>query len=203
MTLPKGSTELLHVFLVGGGGAGGGSYNNGGSSGSFIHQTFDVSDNQFLFFDITVGDGGRTNFANGQATTVRFAKQEELVQISGQMLSVPGGKGAGGSGGYKEPLPSFCQVNVTHGERGDGRYHYIGVPIDDEKRAGGGVIVNGHWDGLDRSGSLDGKGYGAGGGASSIAPDGFPGVVVLALCEPTKMEQLENRMRQLLESRRG
>ena len=205
VTLPKGSTEVLHLFLVGGGGAASHSkvarYNTGGSSGLYTHQTFDISENESLFFDITVGDGGRTNFANGQATTVRFAEQEELLQISGQMLSAPGGKGAGGSGGYKEPLPSFCQVNVTHGERGDGRYHYIGVPIDDEKRAGGGVIVNGHWDGLDRSGSLDGKGYGAGGGASSIAPDGFPGVVVLALCEPTKMEQIENKMRQLLDGR--
>ena len=171
MTLPKGSSELLHVFLVGGGGAAGYN-NNGGSSGSFIHQTFNVSDKQFLFFDITVGDGGRTNFANGQATTVRFAEQEELLQISGQMLSAPGGKGAGGSGGYKQPLPSICQVNLTHGERG-GRFNY---------NAGGGVVVNGHWDGLDGWGSLDGKGYGAGGGRSVIAPDGFPGVVVLALC---------------------
>ena len=180
MTLPKGSSELLHVFLVGGGGAAGYN-NNGGSSGSFIHQTFNVSDNQFLFFDITVGDGGAGRLRDGQATTVRFAKQEELVQISGQMLSVPGGKGAGGSGGYKEPLPSLCQVNLTHGERGQDPYSFLGRQTD-KMRAGGGVIVNGHWDVSDGWRSLDGKGYGAGGG-SYEEPRGFPGVVVLVLCE--------------------
>ena len=184
VTLPKGSTEVLHLFLVGGGGAASyskvASYNTGGSSGLYTHQTFDVSENETLFFDITVGDGGRGNYANGQATTVRFAEQEELVQISGQLLSAPGGKGAGGSGGYKEPLPSLCEVNLTHGQIGFGPYNYLGLQTD-EKCAGGGVIVNGQWDGLGLS--LDGKGYGAGGGSYAKEQRGFPGVVILVLCE--------------------
>ena len=127
-----------------------------------------TSDNQFLFFDITVGEGGRTRGDSGQATTVRFAEQEELVQISGQLLSAPGGKGAGGSSGYKEPLPNLCQLNLTHGQRGFGPFNYLGLQID-EKCAGGGFIVNGQWDGLGLS--LDGKGYGAGGGSHAYAKE--------------------------------
>ena len=173
------------MFLVGGGGAADSS--TAGSSGFFTYQTNDVSQHESLFFDITIGDGGRTDGACGKPTTVSWAQQEGGQVI--RKLSARGGEGAGGAGwsriggynggyGTNEPLPSFCQVNLTPGQAGYGQADGNGA---------GGVIVDGQKP--FRSAFWDGEGYGAGGGVDGRS--GYPGVVVLVLCEPHNPVELD------------
>ena len=187
------------MFLVGGGGAASSRF--AGSSGFFTHQTNDISQHESLFFDITIGDGGssccpspvqyNTVQYSGKPTTVSWAQQEGGQVI--RKLSARGGEGAGGAGwsgvtgeigGYNggygtyELLPSFCQVNLTPGQAGYGQADGNGA---------GGVIVDGQKP--FRSAFWDGEGYGAGGGVDGRS--GYPGVVVLVLCEPHNPVELD------------
>ena len=164
------------MFAVGGGGAASGSY--AGSSGYFKQKTIDITQTQTLVIDITIGLGGSTSGANGQATTVQSTLFTVSAQGGGQGTGTgwSGGTG-GGTGGYNgqygsgEQLPTLCQATLTPGAAGYGGNHGGG---------GGGVIVNGQ-----KPARLfvdDGEGYGAGGGEDHR--NGYAGVVVLTVCGP-------------------
>ena len=174
-TVLRGSQ--LSVFAVGGGGAAGSA--TAGSSGFFKHETLNVDQTQAFVLDVTIGDGGRSSGASGGSTTVRGLPS---------LVSAQGGGGSGGPGwsgvsgdiggyngeyGSNEPLPALCDAlseTLTPGKAG----------INSGDGAGaGGVVVEGRKP--TRTSTKDGEGFGAGGGEDNR--HGYPGVVVLTLCE--------------------
>ena len=180
VTVPRGSQ--LSVFAVGGGGAAGSA--TAGSSGFFKHETLNVDQTQAFVLDVTIGDGGRLSGASGGSTTVRGLPS---------LVSAQGGGGSGGPGwsgisgdiggyngeyGSNEPLPQLCSalhrlgtsVNLAPGTAGYNSGDGAGA---------GGVVVEGRKP--TRTSSKDGEGFGAGGGEDNR--HGYPGVVVLTLCE--------------------
>ena len=184
LTIPQGST--LSIFAVGGGGAANGG--TAGSSGFFKHRTVAINKTQSLVLDITIGNGGSYSGADGQNTTVLGLPSLSL--FGSPEVSAQGGGGAGGPGwsgvsgdtggfngnyGSHEQLPILCPAgnapSLTPGLAGSNQ--------SDGKGAGG-VIVDGEKPA--RRGHMDGEGYGAGGGEDDRS--GYPGIVVLTLCDP-------------------
>jgi len=172
VTIPQGSQ--LSVFVVGGGGAA--NSGTAGSSGFFKHETLNVDQTQSFVLEVTIGLGGMSIGASGEST---------IVQGLPSVVSAQGGGGAGGRGwsgvngdtggsngqyGSYESLPNLCGVNLTPGA--------AGYSSSDGKGAGG-VVVDGQKP--TRTSSVDGEGFGAGGGEDNR--HGYPGVVVLILCE--------------------
>jgi len=172
VTIPQG--YQLSVFVVGGGGAASGG--TAGSSGFFEHETLNVDQTQSFVLEVTIGRGGMSNGASGESTT---------VQGLPSIVSAQGGGGSGGPGwsgvsgdtggsngqyGNNEPLPNLCGVSLTPGAAGYG---------SSDGKGAGGVVVDGRKPA--RTSSVDGEGFGAGGGEDNR--HGYPGVVILSLCE--------------------
>jgi len=175
LTLLEGSR--LSVFAVGGGGAADSTY--AGSSGFFKHQTLFINQTQSVVLDITIGNGGGSSGANGQTTTVRGLPSVVSAQGGGGAKR-PGWSGVGGGnddvGGFNgkygtnEPLPILCHVKLTPGSAGSSSSDGTGA---------GGIVVDGQKP--TKRSTVDGEGYGAGGGEDDRS--GYPGVVVLTLCD--------------------
>ena len=172
LTLLEGSR--LSVFAVGGGGAADDSY--AGSSGFFTLLSDYISQTQSMVLDIEIGSGGIGYGRDGQTTTVRGLPSVVSAQGGGGKRG-PGWSGVNGEeGGYNgqygnnEPLPNLCHVKLTPGTPGSGQ--------GDGKGAGG-IVVDDRKP--TRRSTVDGEGYGAGGGEDNRS--GYPGVVVLTLCD--------------------
>ena len=175
--IPEG--YRLSVFAIGGGAAG--SSSQGGMRGAFKHIFVDNHANRSsLELIITIGKGGTRN---GGSTT-----------ISGlpSLFSAPGGSYGSYARGMDqecdgvtcrsvESLPDVCGVHITAGTDGsrDSYYNYRNGLGE------GGVIVDGEKP--IRQSTIDGEGFGAGGGYESsyhyMRGSGYPGVAVLTLCK--------------------
>ena len=173
VTIPQGSQ--LSVFVVGGGGAA--NSGTAGSSSFFKHETLNVDQTQSFVLEVTIGLGGMSIGASGEST---------IVQGLPSVVSAQGGGGAGGRGwsgvngdtggsngqyGSYESLPNLCGVNLTPGAAGYS---------SSDGKGGAGVVVD-HGQKPTRTSSVDGEGFGAGGGEDNR--HGYPGLVVLTLCE--------------------
>merc|ERR1712130_819071 len=161
VTIPEGYS--LSVFAIGGG-AGGYSHNNygGGSRGGFKHIL--VNNQSFLELTITIGDGGKAR-GNGESTTI-----EGLPDY----FAAPGGAAGGSHKQSVELLPNLCGSSIAWGA--DGSYGYW------QSLGKGGVIVDGRKP--TRRSTMDGVGFGAGGGHDSYREKaGYKGVAVLSLCK--------------------
>ena len=157
------------MFLVGGGGAA--DSQTAGASGFFKHETLVMNETLAFVLDVTIGGG------NGETTTVRG------LPFSTTFLSARGGGrgtagwsgvsgdigGSNGEYGSNEPLPHLCNVSLTPGAAGQ----------SGDGAGAGGVVVDGRKP--TRTSPKDGEGFGAGGGEDGR--QGYPGVVVLTLCE--------------------
>lgn len=170
-------SSTIYLFLIGGGGYG----DKGaiaGSSGFVSEEIYTLGNSENVSFSVTIGDGGSMNHIVGHPTT---------VVVDGQTFTANGGGGNGGAGwsgggddggkggingssgngnnGQNIPLPRRAELVAGAGGPG-----YSG-----EGGGGGGVIINGQKP--SRRNTVDGEGYGAGGGEWNS--DGYPGAVFI------------------------
>jgi len=170
----------VSLFLVGGGGYGD-KGNVAGSSGFFLSEVISLTGNQS--FDVTIGGGGTSGSVNGDPTT---------VVVDQRVFSAEGGAGNGGDGwsgggddggdggsngssgtkggrsmgnGQIIPLPSWPDLSPGAG----------GSPYNREGGGGGGVVIQGRKP--TRRHTIDGEGFGAGGGEWDSK--GYPGAVFI------------------------
>ena len=171
------TNKTLSMFAIGGGGAADSGW--AGASG-YIQHIPDLSYSGLVELDITVGQGGASSGANGGATTV-MVEGTQILSARGGVRPGVGWSGVGGSTGdiggsngeygTGESLPNLCGgVSLVPGA--------AGVHTDGE--GAGGIIVNN--EAPSRRYTQDGHGFGAGGGEDN--KPGYPGVVVITVCDP-------------------
>ena len=175
------SNGNLGFFLIGGGG-GGAQNSKAGSSGFFKYEVVKAAANRKQTVKIRIGQGGSPSGSDGTPTS---------VDVDGYIIRANGGGGnarpgwseggdesangsyhGGGTNGSGEQLPSLCgDVNLSYGAGGmsDGA----------DGGGGGGVIIGGRKP--DIISDMDGEGYGAGGAEKDHA--GYPGAVVVMVCD--------------------
>ena len=181
LELPVNKT--LAVFALGGGG--GADRSSPGSSGFFKYAILDLSPGKKQL-NITIGDGGLDS-QDGLPTSLTIDSVLLFTADGGGGVGRPGwtgistsdGQGTGGTNGQYgtgETLPEMCGgLGLQPGAAGHG---------STDGRGAGGVLVgqvNSPIRKPAKRHDQDGEGYGAGGGEDNLP--GYPGVLVLMLCD--------------------
>ena len=180
--------KSLAVFAIGGGG--GADACSPGASGFFKYQTLsNLPASGTVQLGITIGAGGPSGSGcdesgnsalNGLLTTVLRDGAQVVTAQGGGGAGLPGWSGVvsddGGTNGQYgtgETLPVLCGgMALAPGAAG----------VSSDGSGAGGVIVNGTKP--TRGSSVDGEGFGAGGGEDRRP--GYEGVVVVMVCQPSE-----------------
>lgn len=181
LTVVMPDNKTLALFGVGGGGAADSSI--AGSSGFFAYEA-KVPCSRTVELELIIGAGGASG-GSGTPTTVTLDGRQVLSASGGGggntglsgwsgVTSATANSQGGSNGQYGsgESLPTLCGgVSLAPGA--------AGVSSGDGS-GGGGVVVNGEKP--VKLNTMDGEGFGAGGGEDDLP--GYEGVIVIMLCGP-------------------
>lgn len=170
----------IYLFLIGGGGYGS-EDEKAGSSGFFESQSITAEGN--VSFSVNIGQGGSANdgypttvVVDGQTFTAKGGGRDGRSGWSGGGDEANGRGGSNGSSGTQGRGTSLNNgQNIALPSRAELVAGAGGVGDSVDGGGGGGVIINGQKP--SRRNTIDGEGYGAGGGEKNRS--GYPGAVFI------------------------